>query len=236
MSTAPQIKTNEYFYSEVKHGSTGGKRIVNLLQVVAILLVIVVILYLVILLPNQVDGFSMEPNFHNQELMFTDKVINWLGPLIPSLNYTYQRGDVVVFPADGHSLIKRIVGMPGDVVRVENNHVFINNKLLVEKYLADTVETKMPFSNVSTMSEGESYKVPSKDDPNNSDANKGPCFHEDCFFLMGDNRPNSKDSRFADIGPVRRSALQGRVFFRYWPLGRLGIIGRGETELQDIVQ
>jgi signal peptidase I len=218
MSTAPIVKTNEYFYSEVKRGS-GSKRVVNLLQIVAILLVIVVILYLVILLPNQVDGFSMEPNFHNQELMFTDKVINWLGPLIPALNYTYQRGDVVVFPADGHSLIKRIIGMPGDVVRIENNRVFVNNKLLNEKYLSSEVQTNMPFSNVATMAEGESFKVP-----------------DDSFFLMGDNRPNSKDSRFADIGPIKKASLQGRVFFRYWPLARLGIIGRGETELQDIVQ
>jgi signal peptidase I len=48
---------------------------------------------------------------------------------------------------------------------------------------------------------------------------------------MGDNRTNSKDSRFSDIGFVERGELQGRVFFRYWPLNTFGIIGRGKTNM-----
>ena len=209
---APQVKTSEYFYSEVK-SSKGGRHIVNFLQIIAIILVIGVILYLVILIPNQVDGQSMEPNFHDKQLLFTDKTINWLGPLIPALNYNYGRGDVVVFPEGERDLIKRVVGMPGDRLRIEKDRVYINDLLLDEAYIPDAMPTRTILG-WGSINEGETVEVPA-----------------DSYFLMGDNRTNSKDSRFRDIGFVERKELKGRVFFRYWPLDSFGIIGRGESQM-----
>lgn len=209
---ATEVKTSEYFYTEAR-SSSGSKKLVSVLQVLAILLVIFVLLYLVILLPNQVDGQSMEPNFHDKELLFTDKTINWMGPLIPALNYEYDRGDVVVFPLENRALIKRIVAKGGDTVMIKDGKLYINGKLAVEEYIPSTTPTRTPFGSQAFLREGETITVP-----------------EGEFFLMGDNRENSKDSRFADVGFVPRNKIQGRVFLRYWPLNVFGIIGRGKVQ------
>ncbi|KXK08352.1 MAG: signal peptidase I [Candidatus Dojkabacteria bacterium] len=213
---AADIKTNEFFYNETKQSSKCGK-FVNLLQFLAIGLVVVVLLYLVILLPNQVDGVSMEPNFRDKEQLFTDKTINLFRntPIGASLNYDYDRGDVVVFPFEDILLIKRIIAKSGDFVKVENGRVYVNDTLLDEDYI-DPLDkpTFMPFGSQATFREGETVVVP-----------------DDHFFILGDNRPNSKDSRFSDVGFVPAENLSGRVFLRYWPLNAFGIIGRGTTNL-----
>jgi signal peptidase I len=89
-------------------------------------------------------------------------------------------------------LIKRVVGLPGERVSVANGHVFVDGQALNEPYL-----------NQITLGEGRSWVVPPME-----------------IFVMGDNRSNSKDSRY--FGPVPLDSVLGHAVFRFWPLNKLG--------------
>jgi signal peptidase I len=189
----------------------------DMVQTILIALGISIFIYVVIAIPNQVDGKSMEPNFHHGELLLTNKIVHWFGnsQLASTLkiDIDYKRGDVVIFNSKGTDLIKRIIASEGDSIKIQDNYVYINGNLLDEKYLPTTTRTRLPSAFQSTLAEGEESIV-----PNNT------------FFLMGDNRENSKDSRFSEVGFINRDNLRGRVFFRYWPLNNFGIIRAGEFE------
>ena len=117
------------------------------------------------------------------------------------LSYTFddpERFDVIIFryPDDESQLfIKRIVGLPGETVEIHDGHIYINGS---DTPLED-VEIKEPM-------EGSfgPYTVP-----------------EDCYFVMGDNRNNSKDSRFWENSFVTRDEILGKAVFRYWPLNEM---------------
>ncbi len=122
--------------------------------------------------------------------------------LVNKLSYQFgdvERGDIVVFfkpdslSSPYEDLIKRVVGLPGDVVEGRNNQVFINGEALVEPYLDSDVVIR-DFGPVDV-----------------------PDGH---VFVMGDNRSNSADSRV--FGPIGIDRIEGEAFLRYWPLSRLG--------------
>lgn len=136
-----------------------------------------------------VDGQSMEPNFHSGEYTIINR---W--------QYNFgepQRGDPVVlrFPGDPEhaKYIKRIIGLPGETVKIYNGEVYINNQKLDEPYLSPAVNT---YPNQTTRLESDDY------------------------FLMGDNRLNSSDSRIWGICPKRN--LIGKASFILWPLQYFG--------------
>jgi signal peptidase I len=124
--------------------------------------------------------------------------------LVNKLSYklhAVHRGDIVVFKAPPGSdpgiddLVKRVVGLPGETVSGHGGHVYINNKELSEPYLPAGMYTS-DFAPV---------KIP----PNS-------------YWVMGDNRINSKDSRV--FGTISKGKIVGRVFVRIWPLSRLGFL------------
>lgn len=184
----------------------------DILETFVIATAISIVVYFTLLIPNQVDGPSMEPNFHTNELLFTNRTIEWLGAtgLGQQLHYDYQRGDVVILHSSDVDLIKRIIAGPGDTIRIEGGNVFVNGKQLIENYLAANTPTTLPIGFASTLNEGEVKRVP-----------------ENRYFVMGDNRTNSKDSRFADVGFIDRTALKGKVLVRYWPIEKAGFISTG---------
>lgn len=208
-----EVGSPTVFY-QTKKGSSQNF-VLDILQTVLIALTISVVIYLLIAIPNQVEGQSMEPNFHDKELLLTNKVVQWFGNSGVAnglgIEYNYERGDVVIFHYKNADLIKRVVAQEGDTVRIEDDDIYINGKELDEKYIPTSTRTRIPFDSQTFLAEGEEITVP-----------------EDHYFLMGDNRENSKDSRFKDIGFVSRSQIKGRVFFRYWPLDKFGIIRQGE--------
>lgn len=155
----------------------------------------------------------MEPTFHHSDLVITNKTVQYLGntDFGQSRNYDYQRGDVVIVKQGNTDLIKRVVALEGEEVEIKNNNVYINGMELEEEYLPTTVRTKLPSYELSLFRNEASLTVP-----------------ENSYFVMGDNREHSKDSRFKEIGFISRSNIKGRVIFRYWPLADLGIIHRGE--------
>lgn len=110
-----------------------------------------------------------------------------------------KRGDVVVFryPADPkHYFIKRVVGVAGDLVQIEGGKVRVNG-----------VEIDEPYLDAPMLGRNRSFSVP-----------------EGHYFVLGDNRNNSQDSRSPMVGYVPRSHIIGRALLRYWPVDRIGFI------------
>jgi signal peptidase I len=141
--------------------------------------------------PVKVEGGSMEPGLEDQERIFINKLVyRW---------ETISRGDIVVFryPRDPRkSFIKRVIGLPGDHVRIAFGHVYLNGKPVVETYVPqDFMDTK-------------SY--PDIVVPANS------------YFVLGDHRSMSNDSR--DFGPVSRGYIYGKAVFGYWPVEKVGVL------------
>lgn len=155
----------------------------------------------------------MEPNFHHSDLVITNKTVTYLGDTQfgESRNYDFQRGDVVIVKQGNTDLIKRVIALEGEEVEIKENHVYVNGKELVEDYLPTTVRTKLPTQELSLIRDSKSVKVPANS-----------------YFVLGDNREHSKDSRFKEIGFISRSNIKGRVIFRYWPISDIGIVHRGE--------
>ncbi len=168
-------------------------------EAIVFALAIFVVCYLFLFQPNQVKGRSMEPTYHDNEYILTDKISYRLG--LP------QRGDVVVFRSPKNSdidFIKRIIGLPGERVKISGGKVYVNSELLDEtKYL-----------DLSIYTGPESYLL----------ENREAVVPEGYYFVMGDNRMQSSDSR--DFGPVLPGEFIGKVFFRYWPMNRFGLVGQ----------
>jgi signal peptidase I len=141
--------------------------------------------------PVKVEGGSMEPGLEDQERIFINKLV-----------YRWEdigRGDIVVFryPRDPRkSFIKRVIGLPGDRVRISFGHVYVNGKLVPESYVPDDF--------LDTRSYPESIIPPN------------------FYFVLGDHRSMSNDSR--DFGPVSRGYIYGKAVFGYWPMEKVGIL------------
>lgn len=155
------------------------------------------VIYAFLFRPFEVKGDSMYPNFHNREYILTDLII--LRFQNPTL------GDVIVFqapPDPTKDYIKRVIGVPGDTVSVNNGNVYLNGKLLNESaFLKPDVKTY----GGDFLKDGEKITVP-----------------PDEYFVMGDNRSYSSDSR--EWGFVKRSEVIGESMLIYWPIKRMGFI------------
>lgn len=153
--------------------------------------------YLLIMRPHKIDGQSMMPNFPDSEYLLTEKVSYYFR--------NPERGDVVVFTPPVTNLdeyIKRVVALPGETIMIKGGKVFIDNKLLVEPYIDESVYTGAG----DFLQEGQEYQIP-----------------EGQYFVMGDNRPNSSDSRY--WGPITKKAMSGRAWVIYWPMKLAGRVG-----------
>lgn len=168
----------------------------DILESIVVALAVFVVVYLFLFQPHQVKGASMEPNFHDGEYILTNKFL-----------YRFdnpKRGDVIVFKSPQNpdvDFIKRIIGLPGDRLKIIKNHYYINGEELKESYIANELYT----FNGNYLREGTEVIIP-----------------EDHYFVSGDNRPRSSDSR--EWGPIEKSAIIGKSQFRYWPLDRAGLI------------
>ncbi|MGQ9634384.1 MAG: signal peptidase I [Bryobacteraceae bacterium] len=157
--------------------------------VLAVGLALVVILF--IYQPVQVEGTSMMPSLEDQERIFISKFVYRLG--IEEI----RRGDTVVFyfPADPRkSYIKRIIGVPGDRVKIQQGQVYVNGIALQEDYIPAA------YRDSGSMSE---VLVP-----------------PDSYFVLGDHRTSSNDSRHWGFLPRRN--IYGKAVFVYWPLDKMG--------------
>jgi signal peptidase I len=177
-----------------------GKSILNfvmdILETIVFVGSLFIVVYLFVAQPNQVKGASMDPTFATGDYIFTSKVTY--------KTRFYNRGDVVVFKSPSNpdiEYIKRIIGLPGDVVMVKDNEVYVNGRQLKEDYIA----AKTNLWDGGFSKNGEGAKV-----------------DDGMLFVMGDNRPRSSDSR--EFGPITQESVIGQVFYRYFPPSKMGVI------------
>jgi signal peptidase I len=181
-----------------------GTFFIDIAEVIVFAIGIFFFVYLLIMRPHKIDGESMMPNYLNAEYLLTEKVSYYL--------HKPERGDVVVlrpptFVTENDEFIKRIIGLPGETVKVENGKVYINGQRLREPYIADSVNT----NGGTFLADGATYTVP-----------------ESQYFLMGDNREHSSDSRYWGPVPLNLSpntekvGINGRSWLIYWPLDHAG--------------
>ena len=188
----------------------------EIIETVVVVLVLVILIRNFIGEPRWIPSASMRPTLIEGDRLIIEKISGYTS--------TPKRGDIIVFYPPFESLnqspwgkftrligyfssdiayIKRIVGLPGDLIQIKNGKgVYINGKLLPESYKID--------DSIVECSDGMfcgPVRVP-----------------KDSYFMMGDNRDNSQDSRFWGFLPKDR--VVGKAYFRFWPLNRLGLIER----------
>lgn len=162
------------------------------------LLVVLCLTYLVIHFVGQrteVSGSSMEPKLSDHDNLIVDKI-----------TYKFkdpERYDIIVFPflhEEHKYYIKRIIGMPGETIYIdEEGNIYINDELLEEGYGKEVIDNP-----------GRAYEPITLGD--------------DEYFVMGDNRNNSSDSRDPSVGNIKRDNIIGRAWLRIWPFDKFGFI------------
>lgn len=144
---------------------------------------------------TQVSGSSMEPTLSHEDHLIVDK-----------LSYRFkdpERFDIIVFPFQYDKdtyYIKRIIGLPGEIVQIdEEGNIYIDGEILEENYGREVIQNPGRASDAIVLGEDE-------------------------YFVMGDNRNNSSDSRDPSVGNIHRKDIIGRAFIRIWPLSKFGIL------------
>jgi signal peptidase I len=173
----------------------GVGRALAWLRDLAFSVLLAVVLIVFIYQPVKVEGTSMEPSLTDQERIFINKFTFRLG--LGGIG----RGDTVVFHYDENkSYIKRVIGLPGDRVRIEAGKVFVNGLPLDETYVP------AEFRDTISWPQGAAAR----------DAVVPP----DMYFVLGDHRSQSSDSR--SWGYVQRQSIYGKAVFVYWPPDKIG--------------
>ncbi len=172
-----------------------GKFIMSFLETVVVALVISVVLYLFIMTPHEVVGRSMDPTYKNGEMLMANKILYKMKKP--------ERGDVIIFKySETQDFIKRIIGLPGETVMLRDGKLYVNDNLLDEShYLSSSIYT----NGGDFLSEGETITVP-----------------EGTYFVCGDNRPHSSDSRA--FGPIDEKDIKGKAWIVYFPFNQFRLV------------
>ncbi len=146
---------------------------------------------------TEVDGASMEPTLNNGDNLIVDKI---------SYRFTDpQRFDIIVFPYQHEKdiyYIKRIIGLPGETVQIDQaGNIYINGEILEENYGKEIIKADRAGIAAEPVVLG-----------------------KDEYFVMGDNRNNSTDSRTPEVGNIKRENIVGRAWVRIWPFSDMGVL------------
>jgi signal peptidase I len=180
----------------------------SLLREVAEVVVLAIILYFAISFAVQavhVEGLSMYATLDDNDYLIANKIDYRLHPP--------QRGDIIILrPPTSNStdFIKRVIALPGERLLIRDGIVYINGHKLDEPYLPEAWTT---LNNPAPWSVGDGAVIPANE-----------------YFVMGDNRNRSQDSRI--FGPISRDRIDGRAWFRIWPLDHFGNIYAQEPILE----
>lgn len=169
----------------------------ELLEWILYIIVIIGVSYLIITYVGQrtrVDGQSMETTLSHGDNLIIDKI-----------SYRFrdpERFEIIVFPfeyTENTYYIKRIMGLPGETIQIIDGYIYVNGVQLEEHYGAEVMNQAGIAAEPITL---------------------GP----DEYFVLGDNRNHSSDSRDPSVGVLKREQLMGRAFLRIWPLESAGVI------------
>ena len=203
-------KKNELRYNEDDE-RTLLEDILGFIKVFVVSAIVILLFVNFVAHPVRVDGRSMYPTLKDGEFGFT----NVGGVLLNGV----ERGDIVVVTMEGEGQkthwVKRVIGLPGDTVSCVNDVVYINGKVLDEtKYIApdyrQSLVDKFGYFN----------KVPNADNTNVEDFEEVK-LKDDEYYVMGDNRPYSKDSRY--VGPVKKSQIFAKKMLVLLPISDIGV-------------
>ena len=182
----------------------------EIVETLVLTLVIYLLIHNFVAQPFEVRQNSMVPSIQPYDYVLIEKLTPRFGD--------YQRGDVVVFQPpsgfeqNGIPFIKRVIGLPGDTVRLENGSVLVtppngSTERIAEPYVVKTVDGRTAPTVPRDQQRTAEWTVPAGE-----------------YFVMGDNRTVSEDSRI--FGPISRDSIIGRAWLRYFPLDRIGFIER----------
>ncbi len=187
ITTLPQMQKKPFWKEALEY----------IIWLASVVVIVQVIIHFVGIF-SVVDGESMEPTLYNGEYLWVDK-----------MKYHFsepERFDVIIFPVEYRGetthFVKRIIGMPGETVFIdENGAIIIDGEVLVESYGKEVIQHY-----------------------NRGNADESITLGEDEYFVLGDNRNHSSDSRYPSVGNIKRDEILGRALVRLWPLNQIGII------------
>ena len=158
------------------------------LSIYIIIIASIILIRSFVITPVRVNGLSMYKTLNDGEIMILNKI-----------NYKFKdikRFDIVVVKTDNNKIIKRVIGLPGETLKIENNVLYINGQEIKESYVRkDTKDFNIKDLGYE--------KIP-----------------RNCYFVMGDNRNNSSDSRI--IGCVKKSQIEGKANLVIFPFKKAG--------------
>ena len=171
------------------------------LEFVAVLAAIFIFIRLIVAEPHKVSGRSMVPNFQDGDMLITNKLATRM--------FEPVRGEVIILksPRDNNmDFIKRVIALPNEKIMISGGKVYIDGQELKEPYLPEGTVT----NGESYLQDGAEVSIP-----------------EGQYFVIGDNRGGSSDSR--EWGPIKKELIIGQAYFRYWPVQKLTILQTGKA-------